>query len=208
MVRQWRDRHNGHEIAALTILLGPVNRESLVRDYEWKAEKTNEGVILVATPRDHLDRLFFSRFELTLNSQTALPLQVQFYGRQGQANSESIAMAQPRRLPPEEPGRLQVVARKLPQPVPAGRGPVRTAGGAGFVLEDPFDMGDGQPGPIVVTNAVITTETDELQWERVWTATRGALTHWVIRAGHEVHKTVEQLYRPIDAPAWNRRTSN
>jgi hypothetical protein len=67
----------GQELALITELQGPVDAADLARRYDWSVSDTLDGVALTAVPRDQLERLFYSRFIVTLEGTTYRPIALQ-----------------------------------------------------------------------------------------------------------------------------------
>lgn len=95
-----RDFLSEHEMALIREFRGSINAAVLRERYEWTTRRTSrDGATLSARPRDQLEQLFYSRFEVSFDSQTKLPVSLKWFDRN---RGESTAVADlhtPRRLP-------------------------------------------------------------------------------------------------------------
>ena len=70
---------SAHEIDLACELRGPVDASALGRRYTWRPPVVSGShVELTAEPNDPLERLFFRRFLVKLDSQTLRPVSIQF----------------------------------------------------------------------------------------------------------------------------------
>ena len=76
---------SGHALSVVCRFRGPVQIESLKKDFHWDLhEATSSQITLSARPEDAADRLFFEGVLLTLDRATMLPAEMQFTsGRAG-----------------------------------------------------------------------------------------------------------------------------
>lgn len=81
-----------HEREAATTLCGPVDARSLIRQFEWTADHSAAGeIILTAIPRDPLVRLFFASVTIEFGADVRRPRRLTF--RAPQVGERSIEVA-------------------------------------------------------------------------------------------------------------------
>src|SRR5690606_11348217 len=121
--------HSAHEIALLNEFRGPVSAADLKQRFAWSLQERGKDIVIVGTPTDEVEKLFFQKVAVTLDSQTRLPKTVRFQEANPQAQPKDLAVViSPRREPPRflpdgtvRP--LQFASRE--QPARRGDSPVR-----------------------------------------------------------------------------------
>jgi len=80
--RTIQQEFNEHTAAATVQLVGPVRVDRLTDIYDWTiAERNDERIILEATPRDEMDRLFYRSLRISLTQEDGSPVQISVTGR-------------------------------------------------------------------------------------------------------------------------------
>ncbi len=125
----WMRRMNdgtvtAHAVEAVIDLLGPVSARSLSRKYDWTVENSAEpAIVMTATPRDAMDRLFANQFRVLISPESRLVTAVEVQSRAGQWNKVMLPPAWSSSVVQTNlavAGESQVVAHPLPpSPLPA-----------------------------------------------------------------------------------------
>lgn len=82
---------SGQEVALACELQGPIDAADLLKRYDWTVTDDLDAVELTAVPKDPLERLFYSRFTVTLDSATWRPISIRFPARDGRIG-ETVAL--------------------------------------------------------------------------------------------------------------------
>jgi hypothetical protein len=87
------ESHTAHELDVAARLYGAVTAHKLIEDFNWSLEGTTETtVVLKGYPRDEVDRLFYSAFEITLDRQSMRPTSIQFLGTDGTPRPQLVRL--------------------------------------------------------------------------------------------------------------------
>lgn len=87
-------QYTPHELSIAIEFHAPVTARSLVRRFAWTVLGSDRDTVrLVGVPRDGLERLFYRRFELSLDANTALPREIHFDRGDGRPRPRSLRFA-------------------------------------------------------------------------------------------------------------------
>ena len=88
-----RGRLNGHQIALIVELRGPIDADDLLARYRFtEAKRKGNTVRLTVIPRDGVERLFVPRFEVEFIDDSYLPTSLRFADRNGGKMGEPVAV--------------------------------------------------------------------------------------------------------------------
>ncbi len=119
-----QNTHSAHEIAILNEFRGPVLAEDLVKRFDWTLKPNKGQWVMIGTPTDEVEKLFFQQLTVVLDSQTHLPSSVQFAGLDNKKPSKTLAVVmsprwqEPNRFPSDVSAKPIPIASHNPRPIP------------------------------------------------------------------------------------------
>jgi hypothetical protein len=125
-----QEARSAHEIALLNEFRGPVSAADLARRFDWSLQENAGQIVLLGSPVDDVENLFYKQITVAIDPETSLPQSVAFAGSDPAATSEPLAVVlsprvlEPNLLEPDQSARpLQFAARD--EKTPGQQSPVR-----------------------------------------------------------------------------------